>query len=53
MTDSNVFNLNKPEPNDPLQEMLREDARNILIADIELEIAVFVQLHGCLNTDDG
>jgi hypothetical protein len=25
MTDSNVINLNKPEQNDPLQEVLREN----------------------------
>jgi putative transposase len=27
MTDNNVINLNKPEQNDPLQEVLREGAR--------------------------
>jgi len=31
MTDSNVFNLNKPEQNDPLQEVLREGARKMLV----------------------
>ena len=34
MTDSNVFNLSKPEFNDPLQEILREGARKMLTAAI-------------------
>jgi len=43
MTDSNVFNLNKPELNDPLQEILREGARKMLTAAIESEVAAFIQ----------
>ena len=35
MTDSNIFNLNKPDQNDPLQEVLREGARKMLAAAIE------------------
>ena len=35
MTDSNIFKLNKPEQNDPLQEVLREGARKMLAAAIE------------------
>ena len=53
MTDSNVFNLNKPELNDPLQEILREGARKMLTAAIESEVAAFIQQHGGLKTDDG
>ena len=35
MTDSNIFNLNKPDQNDLLQEVLREGARKMLAAAIE------------------
>ena len=35
MTDSNVITLNKPEQHDPLQEVLREDARKMLSAAIK------------------
>ncbi len=38
MTDSNVFKLNKPEQNDPLQEVLREEAHKMLAAAIETEV---------------
>ena len=53
MTDSNVFNLNKPEPNDPLQEILREGARKMLIAAIDSEIVAFIQQLEGLKTDEG
>lgn len=53
MTDSNVFNLNKPEQNDPLQEVLREGARKMLATAIEAEVAVFLKQHGGLKTDEG
>ncbi|CAA9891724.1 transposase [Candidatus Methylobacter favarea] len=32
MTNSNVITLNKPERNDPWQEVLREGARKLLAA---------------------
>jgi len=53
MTDSNVFNLNKPEQSDPLQEVLREGARKMLAAAIEAEVASFIHQHGGLKTDEG
>jgi len=53
MTDSNVFKLNKPDQNDPLQELLQEGARKMLAAAIESEVAAFIKHHGCLKTDEG
>jgi len=53
MTDSNVITLNKPEQNDPLQEVLREGARKMLAAAIEAEIAIFIEQHSALQTDEG
>ena len=53
MTDSNVITLNKPEQNDPLQEVLREGARKMLAAAIEEEIAIFIEQHSALQTDEG
>ena len=43
MTDSNVITLNKPEQNDPLQELLREGARKMLASAIEAEVATFIE----------
>ncbi len=51
MTDSNVFNLTKPEQNDPLQEVLREGARRMLAAAIEAEVGGFIERYGNLKTD--
>jgi putative transposase len=51
MTNSNVINLNKPEQNDPLQEVLREGARKLLAAAIEAEVAAFIAQHHALKTD--
>ncbi len=53
MTDSNIFKLNKPEHNDPLQEVLREGARKMLAAAIETEVSDFIKQHGSLKTDEG
>ena len=53
MTDSNVITLNKLEQNDPLQEVLREGARKMLAAAIEAEIAIFIEQHSALQTDEG
>ena len=53
MTDSNVITLNKLEQNDPLQEVLREGARKMLAAAIEAEIAIFIEQHSPLQTDEG
>src|SRR5690242_12502365 len=53
MTDSNVFNLNKPEQTDPLQEVLREGARKMLAAAIESEVTTFIEQYGSLRTDEG
>jgi len=47
------FNLNKPEQNDPLQEVRREGARKMLAAAIEAEVASFIHQHGGLKTDEG
>lgn len=52
MTNSNFINLNKPEQNDLLQEVLREDARELLAAAIEDEVAAFIAQHHALETDD-
>jgi len=52
MTDNNVINLNKPEQNDPLQEVLREGARKLLAAAIEAEVAAFLSQHSGLKTDE-
>lgn len=52
MTNSNVITLNKPEQNDPLQEVLREGARKMLTAAIEAEIAIFIEQHSALQTDE-
>ncbi len=53
MTDNNVFKLNKPEQNDPLQEILREGARKMLAAAIESEVASFIERYGGIKTDEG
>jgi transposase-like protein len=53
MTDSNIFKLNKPEQNDPLQEVLREGARKMLAVTIETEVSDFIKQHGSLKTDEG
>ena len=52
MTDGNVFKLNKPEQNDPLQEVLREGARKMLAAAIESEVVSFIHQHGSTKTDE-
>ena len=52
MTNSNVITLNKPEQNDPLQEVLREGARKMLAVAIEAEVAVFIEQHSALKTDE-
>ncbi|MCL7423478.1 MAG: IS256 family transposase, partial [Methylobacter sp.] len=52
MTDSNIINLNKPEQNDPLQEVLREGARKLLAAAIEAEVAAFLTQHSGLKTNE-
>ena len=52
MTNSNVITLNKPEQNDPLQEVLREGARKMLAAAIEAEVATFIEQHSALKTDE-
>lgn len=53
MTDSNIFNLNKPDQNDPLQEVLREGARKMLAAAIEAEVTAFIEQYSPLKTDEG
>lgn len=53
MTDNNVFKLNKPEQNDPLQEVLREGARKMLAAAIEAEVSAFIERCGSLRTEEG
>lgn len=53
MTDNNVFKLNKPDRNDPLQEILREGARKMLSAAIKAEVSIFIERHGSLKTDEG
>ncbi|SDI13535.1 transposase [Nitrosomonas sp. Nm132] len=52
MTDNYVFKLNKPELDDPLQEVLREGARKMLAAAIEAEVSAFIRQHGSLKTED-
>lgn len=53
MTDDNIFKLNKPEQNDPLQEILREGARKMLAAAIESEVASFIERYGSIKMDEG
>ncbi|SDY42116.1 Transposase, Mutator family [Nitrosomonas sp. Nm33] len=53
MIDSNHFNLNKPDQNDLLQEVLREGARKMLAAAIEAEVAAFIEQYSTLKTDEG
>jgi len=53
MTDNNVFKLNKPDQNDPLQVILREGARKMLAAAIEAEVSIFIERHGSLKTNEG
>ncbi|PXV84281.1 Transposase, Mutator family [Nitrosomonas eutropha] len=53
MTDSNILKLNKPEQNDPLQEVLREGARRMLAAVIEAEVSTFIEQHATLKTGEG
>lgn len=53
MTDSNVITLNKPEQNDPLQELLREGARKMLASAIEAEVATFIEQYSSLKTETG
>jgi putative transposase len=52
MTDSHVVHLNKPEQNDPLQEVLREGARQLLAAAIEAEVTTFLDQHRAIKTDE-
>ncbi|SEP18266.1 Transposase, Mutator family [Nitrosomonas oligotropha] len=51
MTDDNVLKLNTPEH--PLQEVLREGARKMLVTAIETEVVAFLKQHGSLKTDEG
>lgn len=44
MTDNNIFKQNKPEQNDPLQEVLREGARRMLAVAMEAEASTFSQV---------
>ncbi len=53
MADNNVFKLNKPEQNDPLQEILREGARKMLAAAIEAKVSTFIERRGPLRTEEG
>ena len=53
MTNSNVVTLNKPERNDPLQELLRDGARKMLATAIEAEVAAFIEQYSSLKTDNG
>ena len=53
MTDNNVFKLNKPEQDNPLQEVLREGARKMLAAAIEAKVSIFIERHGSLETTEG
>ncbi|MGR9117470.1 MAG: IS256 family transposase [Gammaproteobacteria bacterium] len=53
MSNSNVLHLNKPEQNDPLQEVLREGARKLLAAAIEAEVKSFIEQQSELRTAEG
>jgi len=46
MADGNIFKLDKPGQDDPLQEVLREGARKMLAAAIGSEVASFIDRHG-------
>ena len=50
MTHDNVTRLEKPEPLDHLQELLREGARKMLASAIETEIQSFLNEHRALKT---
>lgn len=53
MTDDNVFKLNKPDQDDPLQAVLREGARKMLAAAIEAEVSIFIERNVSLETTEG
>jgi len=53
MTDANVFKLNKPDQDDPLQAVLRDGVRKMLAAAIEAEVSTFIERHGLLETVEG
>ena len=53
MSDDNVFKLNKPDQDDPLQLVLREGARKMLGAAIEAEVSIFIERHSFLETTEG
>ncbi|MBP6058663.1 MAG: hypothetical protein KA524_09680 [Nitrosomonas sp.] len=46
MTDDNIFKLNKPAHDDPLQAILCEGARKMLAAAVEAEVSIFIERHG-------
>lgn len=50
MTDDNIFKLNKPDQDDPLQAALRDGARKMLAAAIEAEVSTFIERPGFLET---
>ena len=53
MANSHVITLNKPEQNDPLQELLRDGARKMLATAVEAEVAAFIEQYSSLKTDHG
>ena len=53
MTNDNVFKLNKPDQDDPLQAVLREGARKMLAAAIEAEVSIFIERNVSLETTEG
>jgi putative transposase len=53
MTDGDVITLKMPEQNDPLQEVLREGVRKLLVTAIEAEVSTFIERHGALQADEG
>lgn len=53
MTDDNVLEPNDPGQNDPQEEVLRDDARKMLVVAIESEVASFINQQGGLKTAEG
>lgn len=53
MSNSNVVSLQKPALSDPLQEVLKEGARQLLEQAVRAELTELLEKHSSLKTEDG
>ncbi len=53
MSNTNVVSLQKPALSDPLQEILREGARQLLAQAVQAELVELLDQHRSLTTEDG